>query len=80
MHEPDQEEGEDEMEDPEVDEQMDTGIRMTPQRHDDDNQDEYSTQDEPAQPSFSDRYGYDERDGPPEEGKDEERGYVDDPE
>lgn len=44
-----------------------------------DNRNEYSTRDQPVQPSFYDRYGYDERDGPPEE-EEEERGYVDDPE
>lgn len=42
-----------------------------------DDPDEYSTRDQPAQPSSYDRYGFDERDGPPEE--EEERGYVDDP-
>jgi hypothetical protein len=45
---------------------------------DEDNRDEYSTHDQPAQPSFQDRYGYDERDGPPEE-QEEERGYVNGP-
>ena len=39
--------------------------------------DEYTTRDRPVVKSFYDRYGYDERDGPPEE--EEERGYVDDP-
>ena len=29
--------------------------------------------------SFYDRYGFDERDGPPEEDEEVERGYVDDP-
>jgi hypothetical protein len=42
------------------------------------NFDEYSTRDEPQQKSFYDRYGFDERDGPPE-GEEEERGYQDDP-
>ena len=63
MHEPDHEE----IDDPEVDEQMDSGIRIKPQRHGDDNQDECSTQDEPQQKSFYDRHGFDERDGPSEE-------------
>lgn len=44
---------------------------------DSDNRDEYSTRDQRAQPSFYDRYGFDERDGPPEE--EEERGDVGDP-
>ena len=39
--------------------------------------DEYTTRDEPVVKSFYDRYGYDERDGPPEQ--EEERGYRDDP-
>lgn len=42
------------------------------------NRDEYSTREELVTKSFYDRYGYDERDGPPEE--EEESGYVDDPE
>lgn len=37
-----------------------------------DNRDEYSSRDQPAQKSFYDRHGFDERDGPPEE--EEERG------
>lgn len=46
---------------------------------DEDNRDEHSTRDQPEQKSFRDRYGFDERDGPPDE-EEEERGYVDDPE
>ena len=42
------------------------------------NMDEYTTRDEPTQPSFFEKYGFDERDGPPE-GEEEERGYTDDP-
>ena len=62
MHEEDEE-----IEDPEVDEQMDTGVRKTPQWHDEDDQDEYTTRDQPVAKSFYDRHGFDERDGPPEE-------------
>ena len=39
--------------------------------HPKDSFDEYSTRDQPAQPSFYQKYGYDERDGPPEEEEDE---------
>ena len=38
-----------------------------PEENHEDTFDEYTTRDEPAQPSFYDRYGHDERDGPPEE-------------
>ena len=42
--------------------------------------DGYSTCDQPRQKSFYDRYGFDERDGPPEEDeKKKESGYMDDP-
>ncbi len=35
--------------------------------------DEYSTRDNPRQKSFYERYGFDERDGPPEEDDEEEK-------
>lgn len=34
--------------------------------------DEYSTRDEPRQKSFDQKYGFDERDGPPEQEDDED--------
>ena len=48
-----------------------------PNGQDEANRDEYSSRDQPVQPSFHDSYGFDERDGPPEE--DEQSRYVDDP-
>ena len=41
-----------------------------------DNRDENTTRNQQIQKSFYDRYGFDERDGPPEEEK-EECGYAD---
>ena len=49
-----------------------------PEESKEDTFDEYATRDQPAQKSFYDRYGYDERDGAPEE-EEEEVGDVDDP-
>ena len=46
--------------------------------NEEDSFDESTTRDHPVVKSFYDRYGYDERDGPPEE-EEEESGYVDDP-
>jgi hypothetical protein len=40
--------------------------------------DEWTARDEPTVKSFHEKYGFDERDGPPEE-EEEERGYQDDP-
>lgn len=46
-------------------------------KSDEDNRGKYSTRDQAAQKSFCDRYGSDERDGPPED--EEELEYVDEP-
>ncbi len=49
-----------------------------PDKNNEDTFDEYSIHDQPQQKSFHQKYGYDERDGPPEK-EEEEHGYVDDP-
>ena len=53
--------------------------RDDPDEIEEDTFDEYSTRDEPLQKSFYEKYGFDERDGPPEDEEGEDRGYRDDP-
>ena len=50
-----------------------------PDEIDEDMFDDYTTHNEPRQKSFHELYGFDERDGPPEEEEDEKRGYEHDP-
>jgi hypothetical protein len=47
-----------------------------PEENDQDSSDEWSSRDPPITKSFYEKYGYDEREGPPEE--EEDRVYIDD--